>query len=243
MTIKLFTTPKQKDVLVLALLIIALVAVNYSWLDDALDNFLNTSEQVHVDRIIDGDTIESNKTSIRLLGINSPERKEYFYEEAKDFLEELILNQTVYLKYGKEKYDKYGRTLAYIFLNNTNINIKLVENGYANYYFYGGKDEYSNALEKAWEDCIDKNINLCEKSEDICEECVDIKNSNTIINTCSFSCDISDWKIKVEGRENIIFSEVLESQEEISFELELTETGDTLFLRDDAGKLVVWESY
>lgn len=236
-------TIKQKDVLVLALLIIALVAVNYSWLDDALDNFLNTSEQVHVDRIIDGDTIESNKTSIRLLGINSPERKEYFYEEAKDFLEELILNQTVYLKYGKEKYDKYGRTLAYIFLNNTNINIKLVENGYANYYFYGGKDEYSNALEKAWEDCIDKEINLCKPSTNTCAECVDIKNSNTIINTCSFSCDITGWEMKEEGRNKFVFNVTLQPDEETGFELDLTDFGKSLFLRDDAGKLVVWESY
>jgi len=67
--------------------------------------------------------------------------------------------------------------------------------------------------------------------------------TNSIINNCNFSCDISNWKIKAEGRDNIIFQEVLESGEEISFELELTETGDTLFLRDDAGKLVTWESY
>ena len=108
-------TPKQKNVLVLALLIIALLAVNYNWIDDTLTGFLDTSESIHVDRIIDGDTIKSNKTSIRLLGINAPERWEYFYEEAKEFLENEILNQTVNLKYGKEKYDKYDRILAYVF--------------------------------------------------------------------------------------------------------------------------------
>ncbi len=36
------------------------------------------------------------------------------------------------------------------------------------------------------------------------------------------------------------FNEVVE---EVSFELELTESGDTLFLRDDAGGLVVWGDY
>lgn len=236
-------TIKQKDVLVLVLLIIVLVAVNYGWLDDSLSNFLNTGEQVHVDRIIDGDTIESNSTSIRLLGINTPERGEYFYEEAKEFLEQEILNKTVNLKYGKERYDKYQRVLAYIFLDNTNINLLLVENGLANIYFPSGKDQYYNQFIEAWEDCINNNVNLCEASQHICAQCISI-NKNNIINNCNFQCNISNWKIKTEGRDNIIFQkEILESQEEISFELELTETGDTLFLRDTKGRLVVWESY
>ncbi len=236
--------PKQKDVLVLALLIIALVIINYSWLDNAVNNFLNTYEQVHVDRIIDGDTIESNSTSIRLLGINTPERGELYYEEAKEFLEQEILNKTVNLKYGKERYDKYQRVLAYVFLDNTNINLKIVENGFANTYFPSGKDQYYNQFIEAWEDCIDKNVNLCEASTNSCAQCIELKDSNTIINTCSFECDITNWKIKAEGRQNIIFSEeILESREETSFELELAETGDTIFLRDDKGRLVFWESY
>ena len=235
-------TSKQKNILVLVLLIIVLVIINYSWLDDALSNFLNTSEQVHVDRIIDGDTIESNKTSIRLLGINSPERGELYYEEAKEFLEQEILNKTVNLKYGKERYDKYQRVLAYVFLDHQNINLRLVENGYANYYFPSGKDQYYNQFFEAWEDCINNQVNLCEPSQHVCTNCISI-NINSITNNCGFSCDISDWTIKAEGRDNILFSEVLESQEETSFELELTETGDTLFLRDDEGKLVVLGSY
>jgi len=48
---------KKKDILVIVLLVIGLIAINYGWLDDALDNFLTSSETIHVDRIIDGDTI------------------------------------------------------------------------------------------------------------------------------------------------------------------------------------------
>ena len=199
------TKEKKKDILILVSLIIVLILLNYSWLDDSLNNFLNTYEQVHVDRIIDGDTIESNSTSIRLLGINAPERGEYLYEEAKEFLENEILNKTVNLKYGKERYDKYGRVLAYIFFNNQNINLKLVENGYANYYFPSGKDQSYNQFIKAWDECINNNVNLCKKSEDICAQCVDIKNSDTIINTCNFQCNISGWKIKAEGRDVFVF--------------------------------------
>ena len=236
--------PKQKDVLVLALLIIALVIINYGWLDDAVNNFLNTYEQVHVDRIIDGDTIESNSTSIRLLGINTPERGELYYKEAKEFLEQEILNKTVGLKYGKERYDKYQRVLAYIFLDNANINLKLIENGLANIYFPSGKDQYYNQFIEAWEDCIDKNVNLCEASTNSCAQCIELKDSNTIINTCSFECDITNWGIKGEGRDVFVFSGViLGIREETNFELELAETGDTIFLRDDEGGLVLWERY
>ena len=236
-------TPKQKDALILALLIIALVIINYGWLDNALNNFLNIYEQAHVDRIIDGDTIESNKTSIRLLGINTPERGELYYEEAKVFLEDLVLNKTVNLKYGKEHYDKYQRVLAYVFLDNKNINLKLVEEGFANIYFPSGKDQYYNQFQNAWEDCIEKNINLCEKSVDKCADCIELKDSNTIINNCGFSCDITDWRIKGEGRKDFIFEESLGIGEETDFEINLTESGDTIFLRDDEGGLVLWESY
>jgi len=233
-------TPKQRDVLALTFFVIALIVLNYGWLDDVLNNFLTGSETVHIDRIIDGDTVESNSTSIRLLGINAPERGEYLYDGAKEFLEDKILNQTVYLKYGKERYDKYNRILAYIFLNNTNINIKLVENGYANYYFYGGKDEYSNELLGAWEICLNNNVNLCEKSNDVCVACIDIKNSNTITNNCNFECDINEWEIKGEGRNKFIFNKSLGSNQETFFGLDLSDSGGSLFLRDGKGLLVKW---
>ncbi len=260
-------TIKQKDVLVLALLIIALVIINYNWLDNALNNFLNTYEQVHVDRIIDGDTIESNKTSIRLLGINTPERGELYYEEAKEFLENLVLNKTVNLKYGKEHYDKYQRVLAYVFLDNQNINLKIIENGFANIYFPSGKDQYYNEFKNAWEDCIAKNINLCEKSVDKCANCIGLKEFNNkgqkvvLFNNCSFSCDLTAWEIKNEGRKKFVFSNyILDSNNDVEIivgeginsrnqlywtgeDYVWTASGDTVFLRDDEGKLVAWEGY
>ena len=74
-----------------------LFAVNYSWIDSALINFFSEQETEIVERVIDGDTIIINNKSIRLLGINSPERGEYYYAEAKAFLEEKILNKKAQL--------------------------------------------------------------------------------------------------------------------------------------------------
>ena len=133
----------------LIFLIILLIVINYSFIDSFLNDILNPRELVFISRVIDGDTVEVNETSIRLLGINTPERGEKYYEEAKDFLEELVLNKTLELEHGKEKYDKYNRILGYLFLNNKNINIRLIENGFANFYFPSGKDKYYSEFKKA----------------------------------------------------------------------------------------------
>src|SRR3989344_4886614 len=68
-----------------------------------------------------------NKSHVRLLGINSPEKGELYYDEAEKFLEGLILNKTIKLEKGREDKDKYGRLLRYIFINDKNINLKIVE--------------------------------------------------------------------------------------------------------------------
>src|SRR3989338_3837886 len=242
-------------------LIVFLIAINYSWLDSLVIDSFSDDEFVKVDRVIDGDTIKSNENSIRLLGINTPEKGEKYYREAKDSLNEKILNKTVRLEYGKDKKDRYNRTLAYIFLDNENINLKQVEQGFASYYFPSGKDVYYNDFKEAWENCIKENKNLCEKSADVCAKCIKLKEFNydsqeaVFFNQCNFDCNLKDWRIKDEGRKKFIFpnfnlnskKEVVvkvgeeEDNSEILFwkneEYVWTKTGDTLFLRDSDGGL------
>jgi micrococcal nuclease len=236
------TDKKKKEIRILIILVVLLLIINYTFLDDALTKFLDETKIVHVDRVIDGDTIESNGTSIRLLGINTPERGEYLYEEAKAFLENLTLKQYVVLEFTKDKTDKYNRTLAYIFINNTNVNELLVEKGYANYYFYSGKDKYSNSLEDAWETCMKNQVNLCEPSDNICADCIKIEDAKHIKNSCDSSCNLKGWSIKGEGREKFAFNETLAPTQELEFSLSLENTDGSLYLRDAEGKLVEYKS-
>lgn len=231
---------KQIDNLILIFLILALVSLNYSPIDNFLEKTFSSKQEVFVERIIDGDTIETDVGNVRLLGINTPEKGEKYYEEAKSFLGEELLNKTVKLEFVGEKKDKYNRTLAYIFLDDVNINIKIVEAGFANYYFYEGRDKYSDELENAWNKCMNNKVNLCEPSFHQCSLCVDI-NSDFIINSCSFSCDIINWTIKGEGRDKFIFNSTLAQNSKTSFGLDLTNTDGSLFLRDKEGKLVDWK--
>ncbi len=258
---------KRRDALLLVVLVFLLFAINYSFLDKTLEEFLIDYEIVHVERVIDGDTIVADNNSTRLLGINSPEKGEIYYEEAKEFLENLILNETVRLKFGKDKYDRYDRVLAYIYFENKNVNLEIVKQGLANFYFPSGKDVYYSDFKKSWEKCINDNVNLCEASVDVCSECIKLNelnyNSQTVVlyNNCDIQCDLTGWNIKDEGRKKFTFpSFILESQKEVIIELGegvdsndklfwtgedyvWTRTGDSLFLRDDEGKLVLWESY
>ena len=235
----------------LIFLIILFFVINYSFIDSFLNDIFNSREIVLVDGVIDGDTVKVNGTSIRLLGINTPEKGEIYYEEAKEFLQDLVLNKTVELEYGKEKYDKYHRILGYLFLNEENINKKIVEKGFANFYFPSGKDKYYPEFKKVWERCIDSNKNLCEKSKHKCSDCIklkefDYKNDEiTLKNNCDIECNLNNWAVKGEGRkiEELNFS--LSENEEVTIEFEnmWTDTGDTIFLRDNEFKLVLWYSY
>jgi|SRR3989344_7568193 len=231
---------KVIDTLILIFLFLAIISLNYSPVDKYLEQTFSVRTSVFIERIIDGDTIESDIGNIRLLGINTPERGEKYYNEARDFLKKKIENKTVELEFTGETHDKYRRILAYVFLENKNINTELVENGFANYYFYGGKDRYSNLLEEAWNKCINNKINLCEPSINQCSNCIFLENIDVLKNECDFDCNITGWKIKGEGRNNTIFSETLNNREKTNFDIELMDSEDTIFLWDDEGKLVFW---
>jgi endonuclease YncB( thermonuclease family) len=75
-----------------------------------------------VKRVIDGDTIQlCSGDIVRLLCVNTPEKGKGRYEEAKDFLEGLVLFEQVTLaasNYHGNNTDKYGRLLRWVYLMN-----------------------------------------------------------------------------------------------------------------------------
>ena len=205
----------KKEKIIFTILIILLIAINYPFLNGFLKKAFNDSETAVVTRIIDGDTIKIGNESVRLLGINCPEKGEKFSPEATKFLEEKILNKTVQIRFGKDKYDRYHRKLGYIFLNGKNINLEIVERGYANPYFPSGKNEYYPSFFSAWNDCLNKKINLCKMSDDKCASCIELSNWDVgkqiveLENTCSLGCNIKGWSVKDEGRKKFVFGDLI----------------------------------
>ncbi|OHA16764.1 MAG: hypothetical protein A3C79_00320 [Candidatus Taylorbacteria bacterium RIFCSPHIGHO2_02_FULL_45_28] len=105
-----------------------------------------------VERVLDGDTfmvkIGWHDVTIRMLGIDTPEtvdpRKlvQCYGKEASDETKSLLTGQKVRLKLNpnREERDRYGRYLAYVYMNGANnlfVNEFLLENGYAHEYTYG----------------------------------------------------------------------------------------------------------
>ena len=96
----------------------------------------------NVAKIVDGDTITmSNGEKVRLIQIDTPEltSKECYGNEARLALSKL-LNQPGKVSLTTDpkldKTDKYGRSLRYVFLGKTNLNLNMVEIGAATPYFY-----------------------------------------------------------------------------------------------------------
>jgi len=88
--------------------------------------------------IYDGDTVKlSNGEKIRYIGIDTPEMNynnppaEYFAQEAKKYNAKLVLGKKVKLDFDVVKRDKYGRLLAYVYVNEKFINQEMIEHGYA----------------------------------------------------------------------------------------------------------------
>jgi len=245
---------KTWNLILMILIIVALIIINYNSLDTFVTKTFSNEEYVLVERVIDGDTVVIKGTSVRMLGINTPEKGEKYYFEAKKYTEELVMTKTILIE--RRGQDLYGRDLAYLFYNTENINAKLVEKGYANYYFPEGGDNYYNLFVNSWEKCILNNENLCKKSSDKCADCIFVKDfgydENLILyNYCNFDCNLTEWSIKDEGRKKFIFGEfilkentrIVITPEDFNQTYVWTNTGDTMFLRDAKGELVLWEGY
>ncbi|OIO69544.1 MAG: nuclease [Zetaproteobacteria bacterium CG1_02_53_45] len=115
------------------------------------------SRWVTVANVFDGDTFRSTSgEKVRLLGINCPEiahgrqAAQPYGEEARRRLISLIGGQTVQLRPDSEKKDKYGRTLAHVYLRNGGwINALLVSEGLAYVYTFMPNHRSTEQLLKA----------------------------------------------------------------------------------------------
>lgn len=97
-----------------------------------------------VTKVVDGDTFwvadgSAKGLKVRLIGVDAPESRktgrkevEYFGRESAEFLTRLLSNRKVRLVHDVGKKDRYGRTLAYVYLEDgTFVNTELIRRGYA----------------------------------------------------------------------------------------------------------------
>lgn len=93
-------------------------------------------DRAQVEWVYDGDTIEVSLNGrtydLRYIGVDTPERDEYFYDEAFNYNMDLVRGETVILVRDVSDTDQYGRLLRYVYLpDGTFVNAELISDGMA----------------------------------------------------------------------------------------------------------------
>ena len=117
-------------------------------------------------KVIAGDTFKASfgngasEVKIRLIGMDTPEsvhadetKNNEYGVMSSDYTKSLLQEgQTVYVEYDKEMTDKYGRTLAYVWLSQDTtvlynmLNARLIADGYAYDKVYEPNDKYADVF-------------------------------------------------------------------------------------------------
>jgi endonuclease YncB( thermonuclease family) len=86
--------------------------------------------------VVDGDTLDINDIRIRLSLVDTPERGEDGYKEAKNFVKDLCLDKEgeVDIDDGQRRGDRYGRDIEIVYCDGINLNAALMENNLARIY-------------------------------------------------------------------------------------------------------------
>lgn len=107
-----------------------------------------------VSRVIDGDTFTcSGGRRVRLLSIDAPERAQHPAGDSSTAALRRLIHRdvTVTLELGRDSLDRHGRTLAFVFREDSLfINEEMVRRGWAIVYLYDRKNpQYAPRLQAA----------------------------------------------------------------------------------------------
>jgi micrococcal nuclease len=109
--------------------------------------------------VLDGDTVavdwRGRRQTVRLLGVDTPETMhperavECYGPEAASFTRRLLLGRPVELAFDRVRQDRYGRVLAYAWLDGRRFNDRLLAEGYARLMVIPPNDTHARALLRA----------------------------------------------------------------------------------------------
>jgi len=111
----------------------------------------------------DGDTIVlTTGKRVRYIGLNTPEidhadqKAQPHGYQARSFNKDLVLSKRIRLEYDVERFDRYGRLLAYVFLEDGSfLNSRLLQEGMAFYLHHPPNVKYEHSLLKAQQEAME----------------------------------------------------------------------------------------
>lgn len=137
-------------------------------------------EQVILEKCVDGDTAwfkqENEIIKARFLAIDSPEstnKKEPFGNEASLFTcGQLELANKINIEYdpNSDKFDKYGRALVWVYVDDVLLQEKLVQNGLAKVAYLYGDYLYTHKLQTLEKEAKEMKLNIWQDYQPTLEE-------------------------------------------------------------------------
>ena len=169
-----------------AIIIIIIGVIAYFFGGESVFNIGNNSGnqdfvQAVIVRAVDGDTavvrIDGQEKRVRFLGVDTPETVhpnkpvQFYGKEASSFTKESLNGRRVWLEYDSNPQDRYGRHLAYIWLNNPKtinestiresmFNAKLLLGGYAKVMIIRPNKRYESEFRKFQDEARNKKLGV-----------------------------------------------------------------------------------
>jgi micrococcal nuclease len=206
---------------------------------------------------------------VRYLGIDAPEKGDPQFEEATRANNKLVGGKEIRLELGNPRQDRDGRLLAYVFVDNDFVNEELVRQGYAHIrrplaakyreLFLNAQEEARTAGLGIWAKAPGRNITIATVHADAAGD--DRQNLNdefiVIKNQGNTPVDFTGWTILDESNHRYLFPSFTlppkakvtlrtgfgkNTQREIFWGSRRpiwNNNGDTIFLRDAEGSLIL----
>ena len=240
---------RKKYAFFIAFMITFVIVGNWLFFQDFSES---GREQIRIQRVLDGDTVElEDGRTIRLLNINTEEKGRAFSEEAGDFLKKFE-GKSISLE--MEGVGKYGRILGRLF-EKEYLNLEIVRLGLAHAYLV--EDGELKDFKKAEKNARDKELGIWEKSKHY--DCLNVeinKYDEYIIIEDSCALNFEGWSIKDESTKMYVFGDVSGKIKLYSGKGKDTinekylgrgkiwnNENDAIFIRDSSGFLVYYDSW
>ena len=150
---------------------------------------INTYEEVTFSKCVDGDTakfiIKDQEKIVRMLAIDTPEsvkpntEVEYYAKDASSYTCNLLSNaKKITLEYdaNSDKEDKYGRVLAFVWVDDELLESTLVRNGYAKVEYIYGDYNHVDELRKLESIAKEEKIGIWGEENNLGDTSLEINN-------------------------------------------------------------------
>ena len=128
-------------------------------------------EFYQVTRVVDGDTFVINYNGedekVRLIGVDTPEsvhpdedKNTEFGVSVSNFSKEMLLGKQIQIEFDVSQRDKYGRLLAYVYIDGQMYNKILLEKGYAKVATYPPNVKYVDDFTSIQKEARENKVGL-----------------------------------------------------------------------------------